>query len=139
MPERGNGPEALLVLREQLGFLHEAIELLPDRLRFVVIAYFFEQRQMADIGAELGVSASRVSQLRADALIMMRDGLNTQLEPTAKQGHRTKRSGAALHAYAQAIGAGTVNHRLAKTNMLGEVQPGVSGAAHISRTTVPPI
>jgi RNA polymerase sigma factor for flagellar operon FliA len=120
--ERGNGPEAILVLREQLGYLHEAIDLLPDRLRFVVTAYFFEQRQMADIGAELGVSESRVSQLRADALTMLRDGLNTQLEPTAKSTPRSKRAGAALHAYAEAMSASTVNNRLGRTNLLGEMQ-----------------
>jgi RNA polymerase sigma factor for flagellar operon FliA len=122
VPDRGKGPEALLVLREQLGLLHEAIELLPDRLRRVVTAYFFEQRLMADIGAELGVSESRVSQLRADALIMLRDGLNTQLDPTAKPAPRSKRADAALDAYAQAIGAPTIQNRLARTTVLGEMK-----------------
>lgn len=36
---------------------------------------------MQDIGSELGVSESRVSQLRAEALDLLRDGINAQLDP----------------------------------------------------------
>jgi RNA polymerase sigma factor for flagellar operon FliA len=132
VPDQHDGPEALLVLREQLGYLHDAIELLPERLRFVITAYFFQQRQMADIGAELGVTESRVSQLRADALAMLRDGLNTHLEPTAKTTPRSKRAGAACDAYAQAIGTGTVKTRLARTNHRGDIHPNTLTAARIA-------
>jgi RNA polymerase sigma factor for flagellar operon FliA len=132
VPDQHDGPEALLVLREQLGYLHDAIELLPERLRFVITAYFFEQRQMAEIGAELGVTESRVSQLRADALAMLRDGLNTHLEPTAKTTPRSKRAGAACDAYAQAIGTGTVKTRLARTNHRGDIHPNTLTAARIA-------
>src|SRR4051812_47780113 len=44
LPDHHDGPEAMLLLREQLGYLHDAIELLPDRLRFVITEYFFAQR-----------------------------------------------------------------------------------------------
>jgi RNA polymerase sigma factor FliA len=40
-----------------------------------VTAYFFDERPMAEIAAELGVTESRVSQLRAEALGLLRDGL----------------------------------------------------------------
>ena len=36
---------------------------------------------MAEIAAELGVTESRVSQLRGEALAMLRDGMNSQLDP----------------------------------------------------------
>jgi RNA polymerase sigma factor for flagellar operon FliA len=81
VPERAAGPEDLLVHREKIGYLHHAIEVLPDRLRRVVEAYFFEELPMADIAAELGVTESRVSQLRAEALVLLRDGLNAHLDP----------------------------------------------------------
>ena len=42
---------------------------LPERLRRVVIGYFFEERSMQDLADELGVSESRISQLRAEALL----------------------------------------------------------------------
>lgn len=79
--EPGAGPEELLLRRERLGYLRHAVDVLPDRLRTVVVECFFEERPMADIAAELGVSESRVSQLRSEALGLLRDGLNTHLEP----------------------------------------------------------
>ena len=81
VPERTAGPEDLLVHREKVGYLHHAIAALPERLRRVVEAYFFEELPMADIAAELGVTESRVSQLRAEALVLLRDGLNAHLDP----------------------------------------------------------
>ena len=79
--EPGPGPEDMLILRERIGYLRHAIDALPDRLRTVVTGYFFDERPMAHIAAELGVTESRVSQLRAEALVLLRDGLNTHLEP----------------------------------------------------------
>ena len=79
--EPGLGPEELLIRRERIGYLRHAIDALPQRLRAVVTGYFFEERPMAQIAAELGVTESRVSQLRGEALGLLRDGLNTHLEP----------------------------------------------------------
>src|SRR5690242_10021845 len=70
------GPEDLLLHRERIGYLHDAIEALPERLRLVVTQYFLEERPMAEVAAELGVTESRVSQLRAEALVLLRDGMN---------------------------------------------------------------
>jgi RNA polymerase sigma factor for flagellar operon FliA len=50
---------------------------LPERLRFVVEQYFFGQRRMADIAAELGVTESRVSQLRSEALRTLRQRMTS--------------------------------------------------------------
>jgi RNA polymerase sigma factor for flagellar operon FliA len=36
---------------------------------------------MAEIAAELGVTESRVSQMRAEALVLLKDGMNSQLDP----------------------------------------------------------
>ncbi len=36
---------------------------------------------MQDLADELGVSESRVSQLRAEALLLLKDGVNSQLDP----------------------------------------------------------
>ena len=59
----------------------EAIAELPERLRHVVEQYFIAERPMAEIAATLGVTESRVSQLRAEALVLLRDALNNALEP----------------------------------------------------------
>ncbi|NJC74358.1 sigma-70 family RNA polymerase sigma factor, partial [Planosporangium thailandense] len=81
VPERAAGPEELILHRERIGYLHHAIEALPERLRLVISAYFFDERPMTEIAAELGVTESRVSQLRAEALVLLRDGLNAHLDP----------------------------------------------------------
>jgi RNA polymerase sigma factor for flagellar operon FliA len=79
----GGSPEDAMLDRERKAYLVDAIQALPERLRHVVVEYFFEERSMQEIADELGVSESRVSQLRAEALALLRDGINSQLEPDA--------------------------------------------------------
>lgn len=81
IPGHGPSPEALLEHRERLTYMVGAVAELPERLRAVVEGYFLAERPMAEIAAELGVSESRVSQLRAEALVLLRDAINHGLEP----------------------------------------------------------
>lgn len=81
IPHRSPSPEDLVEQQERLVYLREAIEELPERLRIVVEDYFFAERPMAEIAAELGVTDSRISQMRAEALVMLRDALNHELDP----------------------------------------------------------
>jgi RNA polymerase sigma factor FliA len=122
VPERAAGPEDLLVHREKVGYLHNAIAALPERLRRVVEAYFFDELPMADIAAELGVTESRVSQLRGEALVLLRDGLNAHLDPelvTApdRPGGCVARRREAY--YAEISAQGTLHSRLAYTDADG--------------------
>lgn len=87
LPSAGPTPEQLVEHRERLAYLVEAVAELPDRLRIVVSDYFLEERPMADIAAELGVTESRVSQMRAEALVLLRDALNHELDPTQLKPH----------------------------------------------------
>jgi RNA polymerase sigma factor for flagellar operon FliA len=120
--EQAPGPEDLILHRERIGYLHDAIQALPERLRTVVTAYFFDERPMAEIAADLGVTESRVSQLRGEALVLLREGLNSQLDPElvttpARPDGCVARRRAAYQA--AVAGAGDLNSRLAKTNLLG--------------------
>ena len=74
------GPEEMLLHREQLGYVRDAIASLPDRQRTVIVGSFLEERSMVDIAQELGVSQSRVSQLRAEALELLNHALAVHLE-----------------------------------------------------------
>jgi RNA polymerase sigma factor for flagellar operon FliA len=74
-------PAQSLLVSERLRYLKAAVEALPERLRLVVEQYFLGERPMTEIARELGVTESRVSQLRAEALTLLRDGLNTHLDP----------------------------------------------------------
>src|SRR6266540_1428516 len=76
-------PEAVLLDRERRAYLVDAVLALPERLRQVVRGYFFEERPMHEIADELGVTESRVSQLRTEALALIRDGLTANLDPEA--------------------------------------------------------
>ena len=115
--EPSAGPEELLIRRERLGYLRHAVEALPERLRVVVQDYYFGERPMAQIAVELGVTESRVSQLRAEALALLRDGLNTHLDPglaapAPKEGCVARRRAAY---YDQIAVRGTLRSRLALT------------------------
>lgn len=74
-------PEDHLLDNETLDYLKAAVAVLPDRLRAVVTGYFLEGRPMAELASELNVTESRISQLRAEALILLRDGMNAHLDP----------------------------------------------------------
>jgi RNA polymerase sigma factor for flagellar operon FliA len=126
VPERTPGPEELLVHRERIGYLRQAIDALPERLRRVVTAYFFEERPMLDIATEFGVTESRVSQLRAEALVLLRDGLNAHLDPELldaadrPDGCVARRREAY---YAQITAQGDLRTRLQATSQLGTPLP----------------
>jgi RNA polymerase sigma factor for flagellar operon FliA len=74
-------PVDIIEEREQVAYLHDAVARLPERLRVVVRGHFFEDRPMLAIAEELGVSESRVSQLRAEAVVLLRGALRAALEP----------------------------------------------------------
>jgi RNA polymerase sigma factor for flagellar operon FliA len=76
------GPEDLIEHREKVAYLQDAVAQLPERLRTVVQGYFYGEQPMAEIAAELGVTESRVSQMRAEALALLKDAMNSALEPS---------------------------------------------------------
>lgn len=76
-----DGPEAVLEQRERYGYLHDAVELLPERLRRVVLGYYVEELPMQALADELGVTESRISQMRAEAVRLLRGALAGALEP----------------------------------------------------------
>jgi RNA polymerase sigma factor for flagellar operon FliA len=61
--------------QELLGYLRGGVALLPERHRTVVIGYFFEGRSMTELGSFLGVTQSRASQIKEEAVTMLRQGL----------------------------------------------------------------
>jgi len=81
LPSDQRSPDAILIERERQSYLHDAIDSLPERLRVVVEGYFFEERPMKELADELGVTESRVSQMRAEALELLKEGMNSQLDP----------------------------------------------------------
>ncbi len=81
LPSSDASPAEIIEHRERLTYLMEAVVELPERLRVVVQEYFLAERPMAEIATSLGVSESRVSQMRAEALLLLRGVLHRELEP----------------------------------------------------------
>ena len=61
-------PERLALAREAREMLLNALTDLPDKQRYVMLLYYFEELKMADIGRVLELSEARVSQLHKEAL-----------------------------------------------------------------------
>jgi RNA polymerase sigma factor for flagellar operon FliA len=122
--ERQPSPEELIVDRERIGYLHDAIDNLPGRLKTVIEAYYFHNRPMAELAEELGVTESRISQMRAEATALLRDGMNAALradsgteavevEPEGRAARRRASYYAAVAAH------GTLRSRLQRTTATG--------------------
>jgi RNA polymerase sigma factor for flagellar operon FliA len=96
-------PSEELETRELLGYLHDAVDLLPERHRTVVVGYFLGGCTSLDLAQQLDVTESRISQLRSEALLMLREGIEAQYAPSsepAPQGRAARRRAD----YATAIG-----------------------------------
>ncbi|HZQ83888.1 MAG TPA: sigma-70 family RNA polymerase sigma factor [Acidimicrobiales bacterium] len=81
LPVAPDDPEEHLLMQERTAALIKAIAALPERHRVVVSGYFFQERTVSDLAEELGVTQSRISQLRGEAMELLRDGINAQLDP----------------------------------------------------------
>ncbi len=97
-------PSAQLEERERAAYLRDALELLPERLRAVVSGYFLEGRSSAELAEDLGVTESRVSQMRSEGLALMRTGISAQYaDSPAVEESECGRAASRRAAYAAAL------------------------------------
>lgn len=78
-------PAEQLEHREMTAYVRDAVANLPERLRHVVVGYFLEERPMAELAVELGVTESRISHMRSEALALMAAAIRsvtTEEKPT---------------------------------------------------------
>ena len=64
--------EDALEAKLQQETLVRAVEQLPERERHIVASHYFQGRKFKDLGAELGVSEPRISQLHARAMLRLK-------------------------------------------------------------------
>lgn len=69
---RSPDPEVIVETGELERFLAEAIDNLPERERFVISMYYYDELTVKEIARVLGVSESRVSQLHTRAMMRLR-------------------------------------------------------------------
>lgn len=75
--------EEVLENRELHGYLRAALDSLPERLRLIVVGHYLEGRPLDELAVTLGVTPSRVSQLRSHAIDVLRHGLESQFHDEA--------------------------------------------------------
>ena len=75
MPSEPDAPDAAYEKAETRERVRAAIQSLPWRERKVIGLYYYGEVTMKQIGAEIGVNESRVSQLHARAIRRLRDAL----------------------------------------------------------------
>ncbi|SDN37229.1 RNA polymerase sigma factor FliA [Vreelandella arcis] len=74
--EAGSSPFDHLLDAQQRATLVEAIDALPERERLLMALYYQEELNLKEVGAVLGVTESRVSQLHSQAVSRLRAKLN---------------------------------------------------------------
>jgi len=108
------GPEEIAVRAERMRVMGASVAALPERLRRVVVGTFLEQRPLSEVAEELGVTESRVSQLRTEALGLLRAAMDSVLEPrpvaerptgVAARRREAFYADVALHAAAAGVGS----------------------------------
>ncbi len=77
------GPLDALVSAERIEYLRAGIECLPEKLAYVVEQLFFHDRPVAELAEEMGLTRSRISQLRSEALGLLKEGLESNLDADA--------------------------------------------------------
>lgn len=83
LPDARADVESILDQRELLDAVRRCLGRLDERLRFVVVAYLIEGRPLLDIAETLGVSRSRVSQLKDEGVRAIRVALADELGDAA--------------------------------------------------------
>ncbi len=77
--------EEMLENTELRGYLRAALDSLPERLRIITVGLYLENRSFDELADLLGVTPSRISQLRSDAIDMIRHGMDSQFRPTSDE------------------------------------------------------
>jgi len=124
-------PSEELETRELHAYLRDAIALLPERQRLVIIGYFLEGRTSQELARFLDVTESRISQIRSEAIQMLKEGIEAQYVAGATVAPEPRgRSARRKAAYVDAIGERSEWHdRMEQITLIessaGEVKVGL--------------
>jgi RNA polymerase sigma factor FliA len=75
---RGRSAEERIIQEEWHSRLHAAMKRLPEQHRSLLHAYYFEEKNLEEIGASRGLSKSWVCRLHAKAIELLRGELNVR-------------------------------------------------------------
>ncbi len=70
--DRDDSPEARVTFSELKNVLKKAISELPDREKLLISLYYYDDLNQKEIGEVMGITESRVSQLRSQTIMRLR-------------------------------------------------------------------
>lgn len=76
-------PATHVFRKEESEAIRKAMRQLPQRHRFVLHAYYFEDHSLVSIGKQLNLSKSWVSRIHSQALVKLRTILQQSLKPSS--------------------------------------------------------
>jgi len=114
LPAEPERPDAQYERDEVKARVRHAIATLPPREQRVIALYYYNEVTMKDIGTELGVNESRVSQLHARAIRRLRDALGAEATPVALRLRSEHGAAAGLF---DAIGTAEAKPKMAKATL----------------------
>lgn len=126
---KAESPEGSLLTAERLTFLRSAVEMLPEKMRYIVEQIYFEDRSVKEIAADLGTTHSAVSQQRSEAVRLLKDGLDAHYadQPDAGTVPQSRIAPARRNAYLSALADRTVGGITRTGNHLAsEMKPAAS-------------
>ena len=88
-PSEAPAPDKVCEETEVNNRVRAAIAALPGRERRIIGRYYYGDATMKEIGAEIGVNESRISQLHARAIRKLREQLAPDLAPEQFEGTLT--------------------------------------------------
>lgn len=107
----GTAPEHAVLGSERVGYLLDALSALPERLGEVIERNFFDDEPLTVIAEDMGLTLSRVSQMRAQGLRL----LNAALTEVADGGIASETGGgrarAQQRAYIAQVASATTDYR----------------------------
>jgi RNA polymerase sigma factor FliA len=83
VPSEPDRPDVAYARQQTVDRVRDAIAALPSREQTVISRYYYGEATMKEIGAEIGVNESRVSQLHARAIKRLRDTLEAVMSAAA--------------------------------------------------------
>ena len=96
-------PDSVVEEAESIALLGAALRLLPERLRIVIDGYFVAGRTSLELADQLGVTESRIAQMRAEGLALMRHALAGPLDRRLAAGTVGRRAARSRDAYVAAV------------------------------------
>ena len=85
IPDTNASIEEMVLERELVAMARRSLRSLDERSRFVVVSYLLEGKSLKEIADRLGVTRSRVSQLKDEAVRRVRELIRIELREVAQE------------------------------------------------------